>query len=96
MKIIVVATRTEKATAEAVAPLLEKEAKTALGMMADDVVREIYGRADGKGAVLVFEAADENEVRERLGQLPFAQHGFLDFDIYPLVPYRGIVAAAAG
>lgn len=94
MKVIVIATRTEKATKEAVTPLLEKEAKTALGMMADDFVREIYGRADGNGAILVCEASGEDEVREKIGQLPFAQKGFLDLDIYPVVPYRGIVAAS--
>lgn len=94
MKIVVVAHRNAKATPEAIEPFLETEAKRALSMMAEDVLREIYGRADGKGAVLVFEAKDEAEVRKRLGELPFVQKGFLDLDIYPLVPYRGIVAAA--
>jgi len=94
MKIVVIAHRNAKATAEAIEPLLGPEAKKALSMYAQDVIREIYGRADGKGAVLVFEAKDEAEVRARLGELPFAQQGFLDFDVYPLVPYRGIVNAA--
>lgn len=95
MKIIVVATRTEKATPEVMEPFLESETKKALSFVAEDFVREIYGRADGKGAVMVIEAADEGEVRRRLGELPFAQKGFLDLDVYPLVPYRGIVKAAA-
>ena len=94
MKIIVIAHRTDKATPEAIGPLLEAEAKKALSMVADNVVREIHGRADGQGAILVFEAEDEEEVRARLGELPFAQNGYLEFDVYPVVPYRGIVNAA--
>ena len=94
MKIIVIATRTDAATPDAVKPLLADEARTALSFMAEDFVREIYGREDGKGAVIVCEAANEDEVRAKLGKLPFAQKGFLDFDVIPLVPYRGIVAAS--
>lgn len=96
MKIIVVATRTEKATPEAIQPHLDTEAKTALSLVAEDFVREIYSRADGKGAVLVVEAADEAEARARLSKLPFIQRGFLALDIYPVGPYRGIVQAAGG
>ena len=94
MKIVVVAHRTETATPEAIGPLLEAEAKKALSMVAENVVREIHGRADGQGAILVFEAEDEEAVRARLAELPFAQNGFLRFDVYPVVPYRGIVNAA--
>lgn len=93
MKIVVVLHRNEKATPEAVAPLLESEAKKALSLMAEDFVREIYSLANGKGALMVIEAKDESEVRRRLGELPFVQKGFLDFEIHPVVPYRGIVAA---
>ena len=94
MKIIVVATRNEKATPEAIQPYLDLEAKTALSLMADDFVREIYGRADGQGAVLVVEADGEAEVRDRLSALPLMQNGFLDLTIYPVGPYRGIAQAA--
>ena len=94
MKIIVIAHRTATATPEAIGPLLEPEAKRALSMVAENVVREIHGRADGQGAILVFEAEDEAEVRAHLDTLPLAQNGYLAFDVYPVVPYRGIVNAA--
>ena len=42
---------------------------TALGMYRDEVVREIYSRTDGKGAVLVLECADEAEGRETGGRI---------------------------
>ena len=94
MKVVVVATRSEKFTAEDFAPLLPGEAKKALSLLAEDFVREIYSRKDGKGAVLVLEAADEDAARERLAELPLAEAGMLEFEVYPVGPYRGIVAAA--
>ena len=96
MKIIVVAHRNEDRPPEDFAPHLEAEVKAALSMLAEDFIREIYSRADGKGAVLVLEAADEDEVRRRLAELPLAQNDLLTFDIYPVGPDRGIVAAAKG
>ena len=96
MKIIVVATRSEKFAAEDFAPLLPAESKKALSLLAEDFVREIYSRADGKGAILVLEAAGEDEARARLAELPLAEAGMLDFELYPVAPYRGIVAAVGG
>ncbi len=94
MKIVVVAHRNEDRPPEDFAPYLEAEAKKALQLVAEDFVREIYSRADGKGAVLIVEAADEEEVRRRLADLPLIRQGLLTLDIYPVVPYRGIVQAA--
>lgn len=94
MKIIAVATRSEKFAPEDFAPLLPAEAKKALSLFAEDVVREIYSREDGKGAVLVLEAASAEEAQARLAELPLAEAGMLDFELYPVVPYRGIAAAA--
>ena len=94
MKVIVVATRSEDFASDDFAPLLPAEAKKALQLVAEDVVREIYSRKDGKGAILVLEASSELEAMEYLADLPLAKAGMLKFDIYPVGPYRGIVLAA--
>lgn len=94
MKIFVIASRSDKHAPEEFAPFLAAETKKAFQLMADNVLREIYTRADGKGAVMILEAASEDEARRRLGELPLAQKGMLNFDFYPVGPYRGIVAAA--
>jgi len=94
MKIIVVAHRNDAHPPEDFAPHLQAEVKKALSLLAEDFIREIYSRADGKGAVLVVEATNGDEARQRLDELPLAQNGLLTFDIYPVGPYRGIVAAA--
>jgi len=94
MKIVVIASRREDAAPEEFAPHLDAEATHALGLYRDEVVREIYSRADGKGAVLVLECADEAEAGRVLAELPLARAGLLSFDIYGTRPYRGIVQHA--
>ncbi len=78
MRFIIVATRSETASADEFTPeLLKAESKTAMKLWADDFIRELYSRTDGKGAVLIVEAADEDEVKAKLGTLPLAQKGLL-------------------
>jgi len=93
MKIFCIATRADK-PAEEFAPHLEAESKKAFTFMKDDFCREIYGRRDGKGAVLVLEADSEDSARARLAELPLAEAGLLNFDLYPVGAYRAIVAMA--
>ena len=93
MKVIIIATRADRPFSE-FEPHMEKEAKQALTFMAEDFVREIYSRTDGKGAVMVCEGESEEAVVERLSQLPLVQAGLLSLEAYPVAPYRGIVAAA--
>jgi len=94
MKIVVVATRSESHTAEEFSPHLPAESKKALQLFAADIVREIYSRADGKGAILVLEVENEETALARLGELPLVAAGMLDLEIYPVGPYRGIIAAS--
>lgn len=93
MKVIVIATRADRPWPE-FEPLMGKEAKQALTFMAEDFVREIYSRNDGKGAILVCEGESEEAVMERLAGLPLVQAGLLHLEPYGVGPYRGIVAAA--
>lgn len=91
MKFIVIAHRNQDAPAEDFTPeLMQEEAKTALGYWAADFIREIYSRTDGNGAVIVVEAANEDEVKAKLGELPLAKKGLLTADIYGVKAYRAI------
>ncbi len=54
-------------------------------------VREIYSRTDGKGALVVVEAKNEDEAANKLSNLPLAKAGLLSFDIYGTTAYRGII-----
>ena len=92
MKVVVVATRKADAKPEEFAPYLSEEANHALRMYRDEIVREIYNRTDGKGAIVVLECKDEEEAKRLVGELPLAKVGLLSFEIYGTKPYRGIVA----
>ncbi len=97
MRFIVVATRSETASADEFTPeLLKAESKTAMKLWAGDFIRELYSRTDGKGAVMIVEAADEDEVKAKLGTLPMAQKGLLSAEIYGIKAYRAIAAMAEG
>jgi hypothetical protein len=41
----------------------------------------------------VLEAKDEAEARSFLETLPLVQKGMLDFDLYGVRPYRGLIAS---
>jgi muconolactone delta-isomerase len=74
---------------EASAALSGDEAERVRELYSEGLVRQIWHRADLPGACLVWEAANEQQVREMLNTLPYAQAGMLDIQIIPLVPYAG-------
>ena len=91
MKIFVVATRNEDRPAEDFAPLMDPEADYALKLYKEGFEREIYSRTDGKGALVVVEATNEETALETLSNLPLAKAGLLSFEIYGTTAYRGII-----
>jgi hypothetical protein len=91
MKIFVVATRNEDRPAEDFAPLMDPEADYALKLYKEGFVREIYSRTDGKGALVVVEAINEEKALEILSNLPLAKAGLLSFEVYGTTAYRGII-----
>ena len=70
--------------------LLEQEAERARQLYADGVIRQMWGRADNPGAVIVMEAGSAEEAQAMLASLPLAVLEMLTLDILvPLTPYRG-------
>ena len=70
-------------------PLLEAEAERARELHAAEVFRTVWGRADGKGAVVLIEAESLAAVQATADSLPLVQRGMMDLTIIPVVPYRG-------
>ena len=91
MKIVAIATRKQDAKPEAFAPYLEAESNAVMALYRDEIVREIYSRTDGKGAVVVFECNDVAHAERLVAQLPLVKAGLLSVEIYGVKPYRGIV-----
>jgi hypothetical protein len=60
------------------------------------IVREFYTRANEPNrVVLVLESTGEEETREALATLPFAQLHLIDFDVIPLAPFFGLQQLSA-
>ena len=94
MKIFVVATRKSDASADDIQRLLGPESDHVLGLIKDDVMREVYSRADGKGAICVLECDSLEEAKNIIAELPLAKAGLLSADFYGAAPYRGIIRHA--
>jgi len=53
-------------------------------------VRHIWARGDTRGAAILWEAADESEVRALVESLPLFKAGMLEIvSLVPLKPYAG-------
>src|SRR5215469_13703314 len=63
-------------------------------LYATGAVRQIWARGDTPGAAILWEAADESEVRAWLGSLPLFEAGMLEIvGLVPLKPYAGFYTA---
>jgi len=54
-----------------------------------DIIREIYFRADRSCAVLMLECDSIVEAEKILQRLPLVQANLIKFEIIPLKPYPG-------
>ena len=72
------------------APLLPPESEQRKTLYAQGAVRQIWNRGDVPGTGIMFEAADDAEVRSHLATLPLIEAGMMDIAaIVPLNPYPG-------
>jgi muconolactone delta-isomerase len=81
--------RTDAFPPEAFTPELgARESARVKEMYAAGILRQIWRRGDIPGAVMLWEAASEAEVRAALGSLPINQAGMLEIvALVPLQPY---------
>lgn len=84
--------RTDAFPPEAWTPeLLAAEAQRVRELYAAGVIRSIWRRKDMPGAVILLEAANEDEARAALESLPLAQRGMLETVVRTeLEPYPGL------
>ncbi|HUN86543.1 MAG TPA: muconolactone Delta-isomerase family protein [Terracidiphilus sp.] len=83
--------RTDAFPAEAFTPeLIRQEAGRVKELYAEGILRHIWARGDAGGAVILWEARGEDEVRAAIESLPIFQAGMLGLDaLVPLKPYAG-------
>ena len=88
--------RVDEFPAEAfTAELSGHEAQRVKELYAAGILRQIWMRGDVPGAVLLWEAASEDEVRAAIESLPIFKAGMLELvALVPLKPYPGFGPAA--
>jgi muconolactone delta-isomerase len=73
--------------------LVNAEARRVKALYASSLLRHVWKRGDTPGAAILWEAADEPEVRAALESLPLFQAGMLEIvSIIPLEPYAGFTS----
>lgn len=70
--------------------LLEEEAEGVRRLYAAGTFRQVWGRADSPGAIILIEAGTPDEAQAVLASLPLAVREMLTLDmLVPITPYRG-------
>ena len=89
MKFFVIGKRKESIKPEQFAEYLDLEAELAIKLFKEEFIRELYSIKGGKGACMIVEAENEEEIKEKLSILPFVKNNYLDIEIIEVKPYRG-------
>ncbi len=90
MQFLVIARVIEGTPVDKLLPLVKPESAKIWEYYASDRIRSVYYIADMSGAVLIYEAANLEEVQAAIAQLPMVQSRVLQTDILTLKPYTGI------
>ena len=70
------------------AELVAREGRRVKELYAAGLLRQIWRRGDTPGAVILWEAGSEAQIREAIDSLPIAQAGMLELvALVPLEPY---------
>lgn len=69
--------------------LLRMEAKRVYDLEQQDLIRQIYFRADTKSAVIEWEAGSVEAVSGLLAGFPLVKAGLIHFEVFALEPYTG-------
>ena len=75
-------------TREQVMAVMPEEIRATVQLYLDGKIREWYARADGRGAVFLLNAKDEEEAKSILESLPLAQEHMLDHEYIPVSPLK--------
>jgi len=89
MKVLALGRDTAPADDPRFAEVRPAEARRAWELYQQDILREIYFRADRPNGVLVLEVPDLAAARAVIDSLPLVAAGVIDFDLVPLKPYPG-------
>ena len=89
MKILAIEKEVSATTSKDFQPHLKAEAQKVWELQQQNIIREIYFRADLSSAVLILECDYVDDAEKILQTLPLVQANLIEFEIIPLKPYPG-------
>ena len=89
MKILAIEKEVAGTTSKDFQPHLKVEAQKVWELQQQNIIREIYFRADGSSAVLMLECDNVDEAEKILQTLPLVRANLVEFEMIPLMPYPG-------
>jgi hypothetical protein len=95
MKILVTLQATEGTKPEDLRTHIVEENQVVWELYKADIIREMYFRGDGRGAIFVLESASIDTAKEAFSQLPMVQDEMLVAEFIPLNPFTQLEYACA-
>lgn len=89
MRIIAIEVEKPELSKRDFVPHLRDEAKEGWKLYKESFIREMYFRDDKPQVVLILEAKNIEEAKEKLSTLPLVKQGLITFELIPLRPYHG-------
>ena len=93
--VMVVLTAKANVTREQVMAVMPAEVRQTVQLYLNGKIREWFSRADGRGAVFLFDTTDVAEAHNIMESLPLAKQNLMDHDyiaVGPLLPLRLLLA----
>lgn len=90
MKILALAQPLQQPDPAQLMPTIIAETQRAWALMQQNVIREIYVRADSPLTVVMLECASADKARQILSEMPLAKAGVITFEIIPLAPFNAL------
>ena len=75
-------------TREQIMAVMPAEIRATVQLYLEGKIREWYARGDGRGAVFLLNAKDEEEAKSILESLPLAKEHLLDHSYLPVSPLK--------
>ena len=83
-------------TRERVMAVMPAEIRATVQLYLEGKIREWYAREDGRGAVFLVNAKDEEEAKSILESLPLAKEHMLDHEYIPVSPLKPLALLLGG
>jgi hypothetical protein len=97
-EVLVTVTMKPGITRDQILKVLPEEVRATVSLYLDGKIRDWYSRSDGKGVILIMNAASTDEARALADSLPLSKANLVEheyIELGPLAPLRNLIAPPA-